>query len=45
MSRLTMTDPKQATGTQKKLLDRINQKLSEPEHIEKINSIIKNYKK
>lgn len=30
-------------GTQKKLLKRINKKLSEPEHIRKINALIKNY--
>jgi len=30
-------------GSHKKLLDRINQKLSEAEHIEKINFLIKNY--
>jgi len=32
-------------GTQKKLLDRINQKLSEPEHIRQINFLVKNYQK
>jgi len=31
-------------GTQKQLLDRINQKLSEPAHIKEINGLIKNYK-
>jgi polar amino acid transport system substrate-binding protein len=31
-------------GTQKELLDRINQKLKEPEHIKKINLLIENYK-
>lgn len=32
-------------GTQKELLERINQKLSEPEHIKAINSLIESYKK
>lgn len=32
-------------GTQKKLLEKINQKLKEPKHIEKINIIISNYQK
>jgi polar amino acid transport system substrate-binding protein len=31
-------------GTQKELLERINQKLSDPEHIKAINTLIKNYK-
>lgn len=32
-------------GTQKELLNRINQKLSEPEYIKKINFLVENYKK
>ncbi len=31
-------------GTHKELLDRINQKLSEPDHIKQINSLIRSYK-
>jgi len=32
-------------GTQKELLDRISQKLSEPEHMKRISSLIESYKK